>query len=589
MKKIEKLGIVLALLLSVGLLVACSGLSRNISYKVNVASVSNGSVVTSAASAVEGTTVTLTLMPAAGYSLRFLTVSKSTGESIPLSGSGNSRTFTMPASEVTVSASFEIVNYKVKLAGMNNGSIISSQGSPTVGSRVTLTASPSDGYGLKSLSVKDSSGRDLAVSGDGNARSFVMPASDVIVNAVFDRIYTVTITDSVNGRIVSSVEAAFKNDVVTLTVFPAEGYRLKRVDVSNGSTVSGDGNVRTFTMLASNVEVRATFVYCFHESVTILPPGTDGSAGTSAKYVLFGDWPQTVKPSDVVISGGISFSMGGNHIYEGSDGNYYVNCDENALGIGSKYTYSDGRQIGQRCESSEYFRVEPIKWRVLTESFDHDNDVTTQGKALLVAEKILIGGRQYHTNLRDRTIDGETIKPSNYEHSNLRAYLNGLREGRNDYGTSGFLVSAFTENAQDSIATTHVDNSVASTNPAANPNLWNSGVNNYACNDTNDKIFLLSIKEITTEVYGFDPDPDAEGVGNSRYLLATDYAKANYLNLSSNQDKEEVNAFWWLRSPNYQYSANARAVYSLGRIANGNADSKLYGIVPALALSLPSE
>ncbi|MBE5925204.1 MAG: hypothetical protein E7271_12230 [Lachnospiraceae bacterium] len=54
-----------------------------------------------------GRTVTLTITPEASYTLSSLTVTKAGGGTVDISGSGNTRTFTMPAESVLVSAMFE--------------------------------------------------------------------------------------------------------------------------------------------------------------------------------------------------------------------------------------------------------------------------------------------------------------------------------------------------------------------------------------------------------------------------------------------------------------------------------------------------
>ncbi|MBQ4496531.1 MAG: hypothetical protein II973_03415, partial [Spirochaetaceae bacterium] len=143
--------------------------------------------------------------------------------------------------------------------------------------------------------------------------------------------------------------------------------------------------------------------------------------------------------------------------------------------------------------------VEPIKWRVLNPN--------ASGNKILLAESILTANVVYYDYYGvNRTIGNVTVYPNNYEHSKIRAYLNGLSyavkasdsaEQTTDstYSGKGFLQTAFTSTAQSLIATTAVDNSAASTNPASNANLWNSGTNDYACDGTSDKIFLLSEKE----------------------------------------------------------------------------------------------
>jgi hypothetical protein len=78
------------------------------SYAVTVAPTTNGTVSTSTTSARAGATVTLILAPAAGYEPDAVTAFR-TGASVTtvaLSGTGNTRTFTMPAYAVTVRATF---------------------------------------------------------------------------------------------------------------------------------------------------------------------------------------------------------------------------------------------------------------------------------------------------------------------------------------------------------------------------------------------------------------------------------------------------------------------------------------------------
>lgn len=73
-------------------------------YTITVAEgIENGTVTVSTASAKEYETITVTATPAEGYELDGLTVTKASGE--PVSVSGNA--FIMPASDVTVSATFE--------------------------------------------------------------------------------------------------------------------------------------------------------------------------------------------------------------------------------------------------------------------------------------------------------------------------------------------------------------------------------------------------------------------------------------------------------------------------------------------------
>ncbi|MBO4858040.1 MAG: SUMF1/EgtB/PvdO family nonheme iron enzyme, partial [Treponema sp.] len=146
-------------------------------------------------------------------------------------------------------------------------------------------------------------------------------------------------------------------------------FRLVR-SATNGSTNTESGNSYA----------NQTQTYSFTSTVTVLPSGTDGTTGTGAKYILFGDWPQTIKADNVTVDENINEVHGSFTYYGGSDGYWYVKCKENAYESG--YKYSNGTPVAQiSVNSTKYFKVEPIKWRVLTENYKRT------GKALLLAEK----------------------------------------------------------------------------------------------------------------------------------------------------------------------------------------------------------
>ena len=154
-------------------------------YTVTVADCSNGSVTASPTSAAQGATVTLTASPSSGYELD--TISAAAGTSaVTLSGSGNTRTFTMPAANVTVTAAFKTpaATYTVTVADCSNGSVTASPTSAAQGATVTLTASPSSGYELDTISAAAGTSA-VTLSGSGNTRTFTMPAANVTVTAAF--------------------------------------------------------------------------------------------------------------------------------------------------------------------------------------------------------------------------------------------------------------------------------------------------------------------------------------------------------------------------------------------------------------------
>ena len=75
-------------------------------YAITVDSAKNGTVTVSPKSAAKGTTVTLTVDPDKGYTLETITVTDGSGKEVKLTEKNGKYTFTMPASKVTVKATF---------------------------------------------------------------------------------------------------------------------------------------------------------------------------------------------------------------------------------------------------------------------------------------------------------------------------------------------------------------------------------------------------------------------------------------------------------------------------------------------------
>jgi hypothetical protein len=94
-------------------------------YEVRVGQVGAGGsiAITPAGPQAEGQDITVTAAPEPGYELAALTVTRfDTDAQVAVSGTGNTRTFTLPDSHVTVSASFRVAQGYVvtELTGFNN-------------------------------------------------------------------------------------------------------------------------------------------------------------------------------------------------------------------------------------------------------------------------------------------------------------------------------------------------------------------------------------------------------------------------------------------------------------------------------------
>jgi hypothetical protein len=250
-------------------------------YSVTIGTFDHGSV-SGPTSATAGATVALTVTPHDGYQLQSITVTETSGHSqVTLGGSGTARTFTMPASSVTVAAEFTAKVYVITILTPANGSVTANpSGTATVGTLITLTAAPEDEYRLQSITVVDSDGNQVTLEGSGDTRTFAMPASNITVTAVFGQIgtYTVTIDTFVNGSVTSSATTRLTaGTTVILYSAPTPGYKVvmdsltvTQTDGAGTVTVYKNGDTSwSFTMPAFDVTVGGTQFTPIDYTITI--------------------------------------------------------------------------------------------------------------------------------------------------------------------------------------------------------------------------------------------------------------------------------------------------------------------------------
>ena len=286
-------------------------------------------------------------------------------------------------------------------------------------------------------------------------------------------------------------------------------------------------------------------------------------------HYKFGDFPQTIAENQVD-SYYTETPVYNDCWYLGKDGYFYEKCIENAYTgseVASVIKYSDGTTVQPLSNnSSKYFKVEPIKWDVITFAEDEEHI------KIFTTETILNGNIPYYIDEQDRTISEQTIYPSNYKYSTLRAYLNGCYEEDDTqtqtYKNKGFLQKTFTADAQELILNIPVDNSVSSGFNYNEGNIPNSVINSsYICSDTNDKIFALSLTEESILI---------KLTNMFKKLNVSDYAKANHAFIT--QDGKVQGA--WLRTP---YDSTYTLVSSFGNATISISKvTNCRGIIPML-------
>lgn len=197
--------------------------------------------------------------PDEGYGLKSLVYSYEENGS-PVTKDIENGSFTMPAADVTISATFAPIQYQVRIdADIQHGVVVATPQTTAAGSVIKLTVTPETGYQIKELYYKEEGSEEAFTI---NNNSFEMPAADVTVYATFEAIkYQVSISGDIeNGTVTASPTEATVGETITLTVTPNNGYQLDKLYyIATGTTTEVPITGMTFTMPAANVTVYATF------------------------------------------------------------------------------------------------------------------------------------------------------------------------------------------------------------------------------------------------------------------------------------------------------------------------------------------
>ena len=241
----------------------------------------------------KGTTVAILVLPYVGFELDALAASSS-GSALTI----YQNTFAMPDADVTVSATFKTASessYTVTAAqGIQNGKVLFSVGESSdnlslalsKGMTVKVDATPDNGYEFDTLTVKDADGNDIPVT----LNTFVMPESNVVVNASFKKIYTITLTKPTNGNIAvetprdayattdgNKTVKAFAGEAIGCYAAPDSGYKLDSYTIT-GVVGIVESQRNSFNMPESDVTISATFKELISHSITV----SGGENGTVA-------------------------------------------------------------------------------------------------------------------------------------------------------------------------------------------------------------------------------------------------------------------------------------------------------------------
>lgn len=312
----------------------------------------------------------------------------------------------------------------------------------------------------------------------------------------------------------------------------------------------------------------------------------DGNVSPSGEYVLFGNYPQTKVTDEEIlfvlneqagvlptssnagvwtsyeyrINGGAKADYMWYVDVETEDAKYrgvYFNRYHSPYGIAQDANQDD---VGYQLETAYWFEYEPVKWKIVEKQ---------DGKATLVCDMV-IDGREFQDSYEEEEYSYNTwytynhdapynTWANNYEYSEIRAWLNDT-----------FYETAFSASQQTIVVETTVKNDIETTKG----NDENLIIDDFICNDTVDKVWLLSYQE----AYTYFND------GNSRTKKSTDYAQCQgaYTQTASYALGK---ADWWLRSP-YYWSPYTSYIGWYGSCDGGKGVNEPCGVVPAVIITL---
>ena len=251
-------------------------------YTVTVSGdVANGTVTAAPASACAGDTVTLTAEAEENYILESLTVTPEGGkaETVARDAETEAYRFTMPAANVTVSASFiqDKTSAAVQLVWNDGGSTTRPD---TVYVTLLDLQQPVRNVGLTASEGWTSAQTGLPLDHNGELASYTFTIGDSYLpagysltgSAVEGDLTTLTLTPaqpvtlapSENGTVTAGKQRAAEGETVTLTVTPDPGYRLQTLTCTAGGealplTFDEAAGTYAFAMPAQAVTVTAGF------------------------------------------------------------------------------------------------------------------------------------------------------------------------------------------------------------------------------------------------------------------------------------------------------------------------------------------
>lgn len=420
--------------------------------------------------------------------------------------------------DMTLDANWNVIIYSISY-DLDGGSIDSNNPtSYTIEDHIVLNEPVKDGYTFLGWF-----NGDVEVSSEFNGMF-----GDLVLTAHWSiSTYKVTVisSDSSKGTVNGNGDFEYKSSV-TVTANPLgdnifngwfrDSKFIEKVSSKNSySFIIGKENVELYAKFMSKEEHAKEQWDIKHGVIaTILNDG---------ETVTYGMYPQTNVNDASLINILDSLTDSNECGYFFYDNEYYYKSK--ATPYKSNYTFDSGETIVS--DNTYWFKVEPIEWKILE---NNDGECFLTNKNLLVNHRYnedYVGAK----SKSDYQGDIDTVYSNNYKYSEIRSWLN------TDFYTQAFYFD------NDNVSVSSVDNSMSSTLDSED---------SFVCEDTNDKLFLLSAKELTTCDYGFNASLNDKDL--QRRCKTTDFSRASgtsYKYSYSESKDYYQNGTYYTRSPIY--------------------------------------
>ena len=350
-------------------------------YTVTVEAKGHGTASANVQKGVTGKEVELTITPDNGYELDQITVVRG-GVTV------TDKKFAIGTADVKIRVTFKAIipdKYNIIVEDDGHGTASAEPTSAAPGETVTLTANPKEGYAFKEWQIA----RGLEKTDISAENSFTMPASEVKVKAIFEKVYTVTVEANGHGSASADVTSGVSGKDVTLTLTPDNGYEVDQITVVRGGVEVSNNK---FQIGTADVKIQVTFKETPPDAYNIIVEddghGTASANPTSAAQgtnvtltatpndgYAFKEW----KIERGLEAGAItnnSFTMPASEVKVKAifEKVYNINVQDDGHGSGhaSHETAAVGTEIELSAESNEGYEFD--EWKIVSGSFEITDD-----------------------------------------------------------------------------------------------------------------------------------------------------------------------------------------------------------------------